>query len=236
MLRLVHEPLLTFTDEVDERHMHKAIRFEARLRANYRRLPLANGRWFALREGQSRVMVTAPHATAAIRHNKMRGPDSGTGWLAHMLHELAGTTILHTTCASPSDPNYYDDNAFKRRLLRRLGAQKPVLVLDLHGSHFSRPFDVDVGTMHGRSLNGRDDLLAGLRQHLRDGGLVQLSENFFPAARNATITRAVARTGVPCMQLEVQSTWLNPARDRIRAHRSARLLSALVKFVRAIDI
>lgn len=227
--------MLSFNAEVDEQQMTEALRFEARLRPMYRALPRRGQPWFQLLSGRSRVLATAPHATAAIRNGRMRGPDTGTGWLAWMLHRLAGVTVLHTTCASPSDPNFYDDNDFKRRLAVRLRRQRPTLVLDLHGSHFSRPFDVDLGTMHGRSLNGRDDLRTQLRDTLVAAGVTELSDNFFPAARNATVTRWVARTGVPCMQLEVQSTWLNPGRDRIRAHKSARLLGALVRFCRDVD-
>ena len=227
---------LTFTNDINGAHMAAAVRFEARLRPRYRLLAESEDGWFELFPGTQPVVLTAPHATAATRHGRLRGPDTGTGWLSYLLHRLTGAHLLVTTHASPSDPNFYDDNAFKARLTTLLEQVKPRIVLDLHGSHFSRPFDVDLGTMHGEALLGRTHLLDSLRAHLNAEGVKRLSDNFFPAARNATVTRWVAHHGVPCVQVEVQSTWINPARDRIRAHRAARLAQGLSRYIRSLNV
>ncbi|MBT6277933.1 MAG: ketol-acid reductoisomerase [Chromatiales bacterium] len=222
---------LNFTQDVSEAHVAAAIRYEARLRPHYFAQPASSQLWFDQRDGVVPILVCAPHATAAIREGRMRGPDTGTGWLAYMLHRLTGVATLHTVCASPSDPNFYDDNAFKRALAQIIHEASPRLVLDLHGCHWSRPFDVDLGTMHGASLLGQSHHLTQLRGALGDAGLGRLSDNWFAAARNSTITKWVTGLGVPCIQLEVQSTWLHPNRDRNRAHRSARLLQGLCRFI-----
>ena len=124
----------------------------------------------------------------------------------------------------------------KRVSRKLLGQVKPTMVLDLHGSHFGRPFDVDLGTMHGEALLGRTHLLDSLRAHPERRGSKQVIRQFFPAARNATVTRWVAKHGVPCVQVEVQSTWINPARDRIRAHRAARLAQGLSRYIRSLNV
>ncbi|NKC17003.1 MAG: ketol-acid reductoisomerase [Gammaproteobacteria bacterium] len=226
---------LHFTSEISAAHIATAVRFESRLRPRYFSLAHSGEPWFRLLRGSVPVLLTAPHATAAMRHGHWHGPDDGTGWLAYMLHRLAGASVLHTTRGSPSDPNYYDDNAFKAAVKHELAVRAPKIVLDVHGCHWSHPFDIDLGTMHGRSLLGQSEMLHRLRSALRAEGLSRLSDNRFPAARNATVTKWVADHGTPCVQLEVQSTWLHPQRDRNRAHRSARLLQGLSRYIKSFE-
>ena len=180
--------------------------------------------------------MTAPHATQPTRDGKLRAySDGGTGPLALMLHRLADATVLYTAYASPSDPNYYDDNAFKQTLDSLIVALEPTVVLDLHSSHAYRPYDIDFGTMHGRSLLDRNDILPLLHQKLSDEGLRNFSSNYFAAAKNQTVTKWVTARGVPCIQVEINYTWLNPDEDGLHAHRFAQVLQGLVRFIRAVD-
>jgi len=198
---------------------------------SYDRLPRPGEPWFVVLDGCAEVLLTAPHATKPTRDGALRFADTGTGSLATSLHRLTGARVIHTTLASPSDPNYYDDNDFKAAVAAALTARKPVLVIDLHGSHDFRPYDVDFGTMGRRSLLGRDDLLAALSAALRAEGLSNQSLDFFAAATSRTITRWVAARGVPAIQLEVNSTWLSPGAGRLDAHRHAQLLQGLARFI-----
>ena len=201
---------------------------------SYDRLPRPGEPWFMVLDGCAEVLLTAPHATKATRDGALRFADTGTGSLATALHRLTGARVIHTTLASPSDPNYYDDNDFKAAVAAALTARKPVLVIDLHGSHDFRPYDVDFGTMGRRSLLGRDDLLAALSTALRAEGLSNQSLDFFAAATNRTLTRWVAARGVPAVQLEINSTWLSAGAGRLEAHRHAQLLQGLTRFIASL--
>ena len=191
--------------------------------------------WFTREKGPSRVLVLAPHATAQMREGKMKEPDSGTGSLAMSLNRIAGTTVLVTTYMSPSDPNFYDQNAFKDEVARLVRDIHPVLVLDLHGSDPFRPYDVDLGTMHMASLLGHGDWISELQKYLRDEGILNLSMDYFSAEKNATDTRFVAKLGAPCIQLEINETRLLPGKDELYGQRFAQLLQALVRFIKKID-
>ena len=216
-------------------HVEKAIATEQRLSATYETLPAESQPWFEAMPGTARVLIVAGHATAQTREGAMKVPDRGTGALAVALHELTGATVIYTTLRSPSDPNFYDDNAFKAAVAELLDTHKPRLVLDLHASHSYRPYDVDFGVMGGESLRGREDWLGLLARRLRSEGLMNLSRDYFPAAKNQTITKFVSSRGVPAIQLEISSTWLNPGADPLSGHRFAQLLQALVRFVRDVD-
>jgi hypothetical protein len=233
-----------------------AIRAEWELRKNHEVLPQQGEAWFTFEEGSSGVLVSAPHATAQMREGKIKFADAGTGALAISLNRLAKTPALYTTRESPSDPNFYDDNAYKKKLKELLLARKPRLVLDLHASHWYRPYDIDFGTMDGRSIRGHQNWLRLLAENLGRGGFRDFSQDYFSATANQTVTKFVRNLGVPCIQLEINETWLNlfneagiklatgePAdisEDILRidhdgAHRFASTLEALVSFVRSID-
>src|SRR5262245_28943986 len=67
---------------------------EERLARSYQTPPAAGEAWFRVLPGRSRVLVTAPHATAQTREGEMKTADGGTGSLAVMLNALAGTPAL----------------------------------------------------------------------------------------------------------------------------------------------
>lgn len=218
---------------VDVTMVRQAIQYQKDADAHASTPAPAGTPWFEVLRGTAPVIVTAPHATKPFREGTYRFADGGgTAALARMLHTLTNATALYVTYESPSDPNYYDDNAFKAELARLIAEVKPVLLLDIHASHAWRPYDVDLGTMHGASLLGDESLATGLADALRTEGLMNLSSNYFPAAKSLTITKFAAARGVPAIQLEINATWLAPAQGDLQAHRFAQLLQAVTRFVR----
>jgi len=188
--------------------------------------------WFDVIVGPVPIVVTAPHATSPLRDGKLRFSDGGgTGALAVILNKIAGVTVIYTTYASPSDPNYYDNNTFKDALREIIDRQDPVLLLDLHGSHAFRPYEIDFGIMDGQSLLGNDHFLTDLISILRADGIINLSNNYFGASKHATITKFASNRGVPSIQMEISSTWLTPQKNNLNAHRFAQMLQALLRYI-----
>ena len=227
---------------VTKEHVAEAARFEGELAKRYNTPPAAGQPWFAVLPGESRVLVVAGHATAHMREGKPKEADGGTGSLAYMINRLAGCPVIYTTHQSPSDPNYYDDNAFKEELERLIARHRPVIVLDLHGSNASRPYDVDFGTIGGgTSLLGRADLLERLAGCLGREGVRNFSQDFFPASRDGTVTRFVSqKLGVPCVQVEVNQNWMITTSQPgvatyMQYQRFAQLLQGIVRFVQSVD-
>lgn len=225
--------------------IERAVQAEAAIETSSK-VPLQPGEpWFVATVGSQRVIASAPHATSPLREGKRRFSDGpATAALAQSLHALCGATVIYTTREGPSDPNYYDDNDYKRELARLIAEQSPMLVLDIHGSHPSRPYDVDFGTMHGASLLGRDELVTRLAEQLRAEGLTNLSDNFFAASGKETVTKFASRLGVPTIQLEISATRLQPGRGcdattpatcgSLDTHRFAQLLQGLVRYLEGL--
>lgn len=194
--------------------------------------PPPGEKFFAELSGSQPVIVTAPHATRTVRNGVTRFSDGGgTGALAAALHAKCGVTVLYTAWKSPSDANHVPNNALKRRLGELIAAQAPVLVLDIHGSHPHRPYDVDLGTMHGESVEPDPAIVPQLTAALRTAGLMNVSDNHFPAAGPHTITRFARAKDVAAVQLEFSRTRLEPQGSRLDAHLFAQALEGVVKFL-----
>ncbi|CAL8479528.1 hypothetical protein [Caballeronia sp. S22] len=188
--------------------------------------------WFRIVHGCAPVIITAPHATKPFRNGKLRYADGGgTAALALALHASTGATVIYTTYASPSDPNYYDDNDFKRALEKIITREHPRLVLDLHASGPRRPYDIDLGTMHGASLLGHEILRDELDTSLKANGVVRVSHDFFSAQKQKTITKFASRLGAPAIQLEVNKRWYVLDNDPDRNRRFAMLMQGLTSFI-----
>ena len=170
--------------EVTRENVQDAIRTEWDLRKHYDTLPADGETWFKVLEGKARILISAPHATAQTRENESKPADAGTGALAVMLHKLSDATVIYTTCRSPSDPNFYDDNDYKRELRRLIEQKRPKLVIDLHASHWYRPYDVDFGTLGGESLGRHPGWLTRFAEILRASGLRDFSQDYFAASKN----------------------------------------------------
>lgn len=223
---------------IKKEHIEKAILEEDFFIKNKETNALENEKSFQIKDGTSKILIVAPHATSHIREGKIKVFDSGTGSLAIMLNDLAKTPIIYTIHLSLSDPNYYDENEFKVELAKLLEKYKPTLVIDLHASHWYRPYDVDIGTIKGKSFLDREDLINLLIQKLKKEGISNISKDFFPASGNETVTKFVSKKGYPCIQLEVNLTLLltEENKDNIfYTHRFSQLLQALVKFILEVD-
>lgn len=222
--------------EVEPRDVAKAVELERSLKSRYDSAAPPGTQWFDVRTDTGTVLLVAPHATSQTRADTLKAADSGSGSLALVLSGLTGSTVIHTIYRSPADPNFYDDNDFKRRLAVLVDSLRPALVLDLHASAPRRPYDVDLGTMHGKSLLGRADLLFRLSKALRDEGLYNISQDRFAASQQQTVTKWVVGMGVPAIQLEINSVWLLfECADALQEHRFAQVLQALTRFIRGVS-
>lgn len=208
------------------------LKLDSTLRARERQ-PIPPGQdWFTVLLGTQRAIITAPHATRPFREGASRFSDGGgTASLAVALHHVCGVTVMHTTWDSPSDPNFHDDNTFKVRLRELIGRIEPLIVLDLHGSHAYRPYELDVGTMNGQSLLGKPQLVNDLVASFRREGILNISDNFFPAAKQQTVTKFAAALGVPAIQMELSALRVQPASGDDGAHRFAQVLQATAEFL-----
>ena len=212
-------------------HIDSIISFEKKFSQNSSTPAPPNKKSFEFKAGSKKILFIASHATAHRREGEIKPADAGTGSMAVELNKLLRVPVLYTTYLSPSDPNFEDNNEFKDSLAKILIKVKPVFVIDLHGSKAFRPYDVDFGTMNGKSFLTRKDLFDKLKNVLKNEGLINQSQDFFSAAQNQTITKFVSGKGIPCIQLEINSNYISAKDGDLFGQKTAQLLQALIRFV-----
>lgn len=218
---------------IEPKLVRTAIDIEKRL--NQREgVPVPPGqRNFQVILGNQPIIITAPHSVRPFRNGKYRFSDGGaTAAYALALAELVGAHVIYASYESEVDANYEDDNDFKRQLAVLIEQVDPVLVLDLHGSNPMRSYDLDIGTMDGKSLLGEPTLVTDLISRLATEGIVNISYNRFSASKQQTITKFSSLKGVPTLQLEINATYLMPSEGAIEAQRFAILLQGLTRYIR----
>ena len=220
---------------ITREHVAEAMAFEADLAKRYAKPAPAGESWFEVLDGDAKVLVVAGHATQHMRAGSFKSQDGGTGGLAVMLHRLAGCPTIINRYQSPRDPNYYDDSELKVALEQMIERHKPVLVIDIHGSSSGRPYDIDFGTVGGTSMLGDRRQLERLAKCLEREGMRNFSQDYFAASRKGTVTQFVKAMGVPCVQLEFNSSWLpQPAGgpvDLMQRQRVGQVIQGMVRFV-----
>ena len=136
---------------------------------------------------------------------------------------------LYLSAPSEWNPNACHENVYKEMLQKLIQEEKPRLVIDLHRSHECRPFDIDYGTLHGRSCSSKT--VHRLTRFLKEEGIINFSSNFFSASLQDTVTKWVHLHEVEAIQLEINGTWLDFDGDRKDLHRFAQLLQGLAAFL-----
>lgn len=183
------------------------------------------------RLGAGDVLVTSVHGYGHLREGFVKPRDSGTIQTSHAIAVAANADWLAVGEEDAVDSNYHRGTPFKLELAAALAARPPRLVVDIHGSHALRPFDVEIGSIDQRSWLGQTQWRDALHKTLAHCGFVVSDNQVFRAAgatpEAQTITAFCMELGVPCVQLEISSALMDDL-DSIQAlHANAKLVNAI---------
>lgn len=187
------------------------------------------------RSGARNVLVTSTHGFDHIREGVNKSADNGSREFSHLLATSCDSHWLAVNQANEPDGNHHRDTPFKESLGDALAANDIQLVIDIHGSHCLRPFDVDVGTLHQRSWLGKNSFREALFRNLAASGFLVTDNQVFsgkgstPSAE--TVVRYCLERGVPSVQLEISSAFMAELDSRMALHQHAKLANALANFI-----
>lgn len=174
---------------------------------------------FTYQPGILPILISAPHATAHLRHQRIKGEEEFTGALTQFLAETTGIHALYSHYRSLGDPNWDHDSPYKQRLREIVQSSSIRFVLDLHGMSNRYKIGLALGTMNGRSCPDHESRIlqtvetqfrpisqktAKTFSELHWDHFVLNHSRFTGGLANYTITRfASQQLGVPALQIEL---------------------------------
>ncbi len=190
--------------------LERLVKLEADVR--YQEPPRDGASRLGLLSGSTPVLLSAPHGAVHTRRGEAKEEEEFTVAMACLVANLTGAHALYARRRSPTDPNWYPDVLYKRRLRRIVARDGVRFVFDIHGTAPDRPFGVALGTMEGRSCpEQRAEIIQGLEAcgFQRDAPFpdrLDVDHTFTARglADQQTITRFVSQDlGVPAAQIEL---------------------------------
>jgi len=188
-------------------------------------------RYFA---GDLPVLLSAPHSVRHIRHKRIKPSDEFTGSIICMLNKLTGCHGLAVAKLYGGDPNF-DDKCIYKDFLKNLTATANLrLIIDVHGASREHDFDIDIGTIKGKSLLGRNRIQTLLKEAMEYYGINKISENRFSVSGQNTITAYASQNlGIPAVQLEINKRFRVPHQNPQDYCRVVGALSDLIGWLTA---
>lgn len=178
----------------------------------YQELPQDGASRLGHLPGTTPVLLSAPHGAVHTRRGETKEEEEFTAALACLVARRTGAHALYARRRSPTDPNWYPDVPYKRRMRHIVERSGVGFVFDIHGVAPERPFGVALGTMEGRScLQQRGEIIQGLEAggFRRDAAFpdrLDVDETFTARGLDGqeTITCfASQQLGVPAAQIEL---------------------------------
>ncbi|MFE8699629.1 hypothetical protein ACFYKX_03210 [Cytobacillus sp. FJAT-54145] len=183
------------------------------------------------KKGSIPILISAPHATEHIRDGKVKSADIYTGSLALLLGELTNTHVVYSSRIA-DDPNYIKGGIYKDTLNKIVSENNIQYIIDLHGAASERTFDIDLGTINGKSMDSEtvDKFTAAFKAN----NITDITVNgTFAAETEGTITNysynVLHKNSV---QIEINKEYRNPRND-IDSYYS--VLNSLVNIVNELQ-
>lgn len=188
---------------------------------------------FEIKIGKVPILISAPHAVNHMRENRVKNADVYTGSLALFLHNLTNCFSIYSIKICEEDPNYIIGGAYKAALKEIVETYGIQYVIDLHGAKEERNFDIDLGTIHGLTMD--ESRIEQIKMIFQSYGLIHVGVNdTFPASHKGTITSfCYEELKVPSVQMEINRKFRNPEQNIDSYHQ---LICALTDIIFKLEL
>ncbi|WP_239431148.1 hypothetical protein [Sporosarcina sp. ACRSL] len=160
--------------------------------------------------GTKPVLISAPHSVNHMRNNNVKKADLYTGAIASLVQLTTNCLCITSNRISEEDPNYTIDGRYKDAIKEICDQNDIRLVIDLHGAAISREFDIDLGTMHGTSID--ETSVTFMKNRFNENKIKDIRlDDTFPASHPGTITHFTSQSlNIDAIQMEVNYRYRNP--------------------------
>lgn len=192
--------------------------------------------WHGL--GHNRVLITSVHGFMHMRRGQPKPKDDGSLPFSYLLALASGSHWMAVGDDALPDSNHHADTEFKRHLPTYIRDHAIEFVIDIHGAHAARPFDLDLGTLHGSSWQTRSPWRDLLLCRLAQTGFYSPENHTFSGKGSdgaQTVVQFCFDSGIPAIQTEINSSILCTDGNRTALRERSKLLHAFTLFIQDIQ-
>ncbi len=162
---------------------------------------------YDIKIGQIPVSLTSAHGIEQEkRGGKVKLAEPLTRGITKYVSKKTSCCYLVKNEDTGVDPNKANNDEFKKILLELIEKNHIKLLIDLHGAKKERNFDVEIGTLEGRSADAK--IVGDLVECLQKNGVTKIAFN--DPFKGGFITRTVYENcGINCIQLEINGDYRN---------------------------
>lgn len=166
---------------------------------------------FVLKEGEGRILFSAPHAVEQRRNGKIKSAEPATGLLCEMLHNELNCPIIRKVSNLSDDANFNPVSDFRQALEHYVRENNIKLVIDLHQLAAHRSVMVCIGTGQYRNLSDKEILNQILFAFSRERlGSIQIDKPFAGRYRYTVASSVHNNCGIQSVQIEMNSRLFIP--------------------------
>lgn len=184
-------------------------------------------------QGKSKVAITAEHS---VWHTNVNGDpkpyEPYTGGLACLMHEMQG---VHALVRLRERSSENAQKAFEHFMHHHGNApenKKAKAVIDLHGAKKSTVADIALGTSGPMTQEQWFILAILMSEAVNFGFKISVNEERYAANSPRTLTSKLKKTGITCVQMEINKRLRTPEQN---PEETARFIAYLSKACKRIE-
>jgi len=181
--------------------------------------------------GKIPVILSTPHSVNHTREDgTFKEVDTFTGGIGQVVQRYTGCSLVYLAGSG---------RGFKVRQTRYRNALRAVMpenegrvfLIDLHGAKKGSPFDVDLGTLYGKSISSH--FVEEIKEKFLANGISDVRENFkFSAGNKTTVTNyAYNHLKIPAVQMEVEYRFRDANGDATSVWALTKSLVEIIEFL-----
>lgn len=165
---------------------------------------LDEGKGFLLFEGESPILLSAPHAVSQIREGKIKVAETRTGLIVKQIGEKTCSPYFIKTKNQDDDANFDDRSTYRDSMISYVKNEGIKVLMDFHISASYRDFDLDIGTRNGENTKMREDFLTLVCERYQEIYPNTKIDHTFRAMSLSTVSSHISsETGIFAIQIEI---------------------------------
>lgn len=164
--------------------------------------------------GNTKILISAPHATKQIRDNLIKTQEFYTGSMAILLAQRLNAQVVtkyktDLKTLKNDDPNYEENCLYKDLILKTIKDKDIKLFIDLHGMNSKKLTAIDINTNLKKNINNTNLDIYFQKSLEKFLGKDTISiDKYFTVSNDYILSNFVNnKTSIPAIQLEINGKY-----------------------------